>query len=59
MEKSSWPQWNISQWFIAAMEKVWFHEKIFFEIVMVMVEDKRIYCIINWETNMYNTHIAQ
>ena len=36
-----WRQWNIIPWFIAlAMEKVWFHEKLLFEVVMVMIRDK-------------------
>ena len=36
-----WRQWKIIPWFIApAMEKVWFHEKLLFEVVMVMTRDK-------------------
>ena len=28
--------------FIAPMEKAWFYEKLFFEVVIVMVKDKKI-----------------
>ena len=34
---------NVPPWFIAPMEKVWFYERFFFEVVMVKVRDKRKY----------------
>ena len=43
MEKALWPQWNITAWFIGQVEKVWFHEKSFFELLMVMVKEERKY----------------
>ena len=36
-EKALWTQWNIPLWFIAPMEKAWFYERLFFEMVMVTV----------------------
>ena len=33
------PQWNISSWFIAPMEKAWLYKRLFFEMVMVTVKD--------------------
>ena len=41
MEKALWLQWNISPWFIAPVEKVWFYEKLFFEVAMVMVKKEK------------------
>ena len=41
MEKELWPQWNIPSYFIAPMEKVWFSEILFFQVVIVMVKDKK------------------
>ena len=40
MEKALWAQWNIPPWLIASMEKTWFYEILFFEVVTVMVKDK-------------------
>ena len=42
MKKALWRQWNIPPCFIAPMEKGWFYERFIFEVVMVMVEDKKI-----------------
>ena len=39
------PQWNVSSWFIAHMEKEWFYQRLFFEVVIVMIKIKK--CIIN------------
>ena len=36
-EKALWIQWNIPLWLIAPMEKTWFYERLFFEMVMVTV----------------------
>ena len=36
-----WPQWNTPSWFIAPMEKAWFYERLFFEVVIVMMKDKK------------------
>ena len=41
VEKALWPQWNIASRFIAPMEKAWFHERLYFEGVIVMVKDKK------------------
>ena len=41
MEKVLWAQWNIASWYIAAMEKAWFYKTLFFEVVIVMVKDKK------------------
>ena len=41
MEKALWAQWNIPPWLIASMEKTWFYEILFFEVVTVMVKDKK------------------
>ena len=35
------PQWNIPSWFIAHMEKAWFYERLFFEVVIVMIKIKK------------------
>ena len=40
MEKILWPKWNKSPWFKAPMEKAWFYERLFFEMVIAMVKDK-------------------
>ena len=37
-------------WFIAPVEKTWFCEKLFFEVVIVMVKDKKI------QYKRYNAH---
>ena len=42
MEKALWPHWSISLWFIAPMVKVWFYERMFFEVVTALVKDKKI-----------------
>ena len=36
VKKALWPQWNI-----ASVEKAWFHERLYFEGVIVMVKDKK------------------
>ena len=36
VKKALWPQWNIPSRFMVPMEKVWF------EVVIVMVKDKKI-----------------
>ena len=41
MEKTLWSQWSISWWFIAPREKEWFYERLFFEVVTVIVKDKK------------------
>ena len=41
MEKALWSQWNIATWFIASVEKAWFYERLLFEVVIVMVKDKK------------------
>ena len=41
MDKELWPQWNIPSSFIAPMEKVWFYEVLFFQMVIVMVTVKK------------------
>ena len=38
MKKALWPQWNLSPRFIVPMERVWFHEQFFFEVVMVILK---------------------
>ena len=35
------PQWNIPSLFIALIEKAWFYERLFFEVVIVMVKAKK------------------
>ena len=42
MEKALWPKWSISWWFIAPMEKAWFYERLFLELVTVIVKDKKM-----------------
>ena len=39
--KVLWPQGNIASWFIAPMKKAWFYKRLFFEVVIVMVKDKK------------------
>ena len=41
MEKTLWPQLNIPSWLIAPMEKAWFYERLIFEVVIIMVKDKK------------------
>ena len=41
MRKALWTQGNIVSWFIAPMEKAWFYKRLFFEVVIVMVKDKK------------------
>ena len=41
LEKALWLQWNIASRFIAPLEKAWFHERLYFEGVIVMVKDKK------------------
>ena len=40
MEKTLWSQWNLPSWSIAPMEKAWLCERLFFEVVIIMVKDK-------------------
>ena len=35
----------MSSWFTAPMEKAWFHVRLFFEEIIVMVKDKKKYSI--------------
>ena len=42
MEKALSPQWNVTSWFIAPMEKAWFYERLFFKVVVFMVKYKKI-----------------
>ena len=41
MEKALWPQWSITPLFLAPREKAQFYEKLFFELVIVMVKDEK------------------
>ena len=41
VEKALWPQWKIASRFIAPMEKAWFHERSYFERVIVMIKDRK------------------
>ena len=41
MEKTLWHQGNISPSLIAPMEKTWFYEGFFLEVVMVMLKDQK------------------
>ena len=41
MDKKRWPQWNIPSQFMNPMEKVSFYEILFFQMVIVMVKDKK------------------
>ena len=45
MEKALWLQWSITPLFLAPMEKARFYEKLFFELVIGMVKDKKKYSI--------------
>ena len=38
MEKILWPKWNKSPWFKAPMEKAWFYERLFFEMVIAWLK---------------------
>ena len=42
MEKALWPQENVTSWFIAPTEKAWFYKRLFFEVVIVMVKEKKM-----------------
>ena len=45
MEKAWFkPQWKTPSWFIAPMEKTCFYERLFFEVVVVMVKDNQCQC---------------
>ena len=35
------PQENVASWFIGPMEKAWFYKRLFFEVVIVMVKEKK------------------
>ena len=39
MEKALWPQENVTSWF---MEKARFYKRLFFEVVIVMVKEKKM-----------------
>ena len=41
MEKALWPQRNITLWVIAPMEKAWFYKRLFFEVAIAMVKEKK------------------
>ena len=41
MEKTLWSQWNIHLQFIAPMEKAWFYERLFYQVVIVKAKDKK------------------
>ena len=41
MEKELWPQWNMPSWFTVSVEKVWFYEILFFQVVILMVKNKK------------------
>ena len=41
MEKALWPQKNVASWFGAPMEEEWFYKILFFEVVIVMVKEKK------------------
>ena len=42
MEKALWTQLNIPSWFIVSMEKAWFYERLFFEmVIIIMAKDKK------------------
>ena len=53
------PQWNIPSWVIAQTEQVWFNERLFFEVVIVMVKVKKHYTIINDTTSIKISFIVQ
>ena len=40
------PQWDIPSWFVTHMEKAWFYQRSFFEVVIVMVKIQKK-CVIN------------
>ena len=50
-EKALWLQWNIPSRFIALMEKAWFYERLFYEVVSVhtvlkmQCQSKLVLCI--------------
>ena len=41
MEKELWLQWNIPSYFIAQWKRYGFNEILFFQVVIVMVKDKK------------------
>ena len=41
IEIALWPQWNIPSWFTTPKEKVRFYERVFLEVVIAMVKDKK------------------
>ena len=43
MENALWCQWNIPPWFIDPGVKAWFFKILFFEVVMIILKDKRKY----------------
>ena len=43
MEKTLLHQWNISPSLIVPMKKAWFNEGSFYEVIMVMLKDKKMY----------------
>ena len=42
IEKALWPIWSVSSQFIALMEKAWFYETLFFEVITVIVKDEKM-----------------
>ena len=45
MEKKLWSKWSITPLFLAPMEKAQLYDKLLFELVIVMVKDKKKYSI--------------
>lgn len=43
-EKGIMTPMEYTPWFIAPKEKVWFYERLFFEVVNVIVKDEKIQC---------------
>ena len=43
MEKGLLRQWSIPSQFVAPLEEAWFYKRLFFEVVMFMVKEKRKY----------------
>ena len=39
--KVLWFQGNIASWVISPMEKAWFYKRLFFEVVIAIVKDKK------------------
>ena len=41
MEKTLWLQWNIPQWIIHPVKRTRFYERLFLEVVILMVKDRK------------------